>query len=59
MTNEARMGRPLAMAWKLVPKSMAHAEAAVFPSLSEITLAVKPAEKRSLKFCARVTPTKV
>ena len=38
------------MAWKFVPKSSANPVAAVAPSLSEISLALNPAEKRSEKF---------
>src|SRR5206468_12281368 len=59
MTNDARRGRPPAIAWKLVPKSTAHADAEVFPSLSDTTLPEMPAEKRSLKFWAKLRPMNV
>src|SRR5438093_13563742 len=59
MTHDAGRGRPRAIAWKLVPKSTAHADAEVLPSLSETTLPEIPAEKRSLKFWAKLRPMNV
>ena len=53
------MGWSLSVAWKLVPKSTANALPFTSPSWSTTNFAVRPAENRSEKFCAKVAPAKV
>jgi hypothetical protein len=59
ITKDARIGRGPIIAWKLVPKSNANPVPLVRPSLSDTNFPVMPAENRSEKFWAYVSPTNV